>query len=330
MDIHLQNLKQLLTKKSGRELFGEQGKYHPNYHKFAKVCHPDINKDPLAKEIFLLLEKKVLEVANEVTITSNRTSYKINGTPFKEGDISDIYLTTDRQYLLKVSKAEKFNSLINESGRIIKQIQPDRDKQPILYQLFPNIRDSFLIEPKRSCQVFDYDDALFTLEDIHSKYSQLDPRSFAWIFKRLLLSLGWAHVSGFIHGAVLPQHFLAQRDTHGGHLVGWIHSVEGGKHIEYICSKCQDFYPKEVVDKQAASNETDIYMAGKCAIYLLGGDVKTNVLPRTVPDRIRTFLSALLLPKAKYRPNDAKELHDQFGDILRIEYGQPKFVRLEI
>lgn len=280
--------------------------------------------------MFLLLEQKVQEVNNEVTITSNRTSYTINGTPFKEGDISDIYLTTDRRYLVKVSKSEKFNSFISESTRIIKKIQPDIDKQPLLYQLYPNIRDTFLIEPKRSCQVFDYDEALFTLEDIHNKYPELDPRSFAWIFKRLLLSLGWTHISGFVHGAVLPPHFLAQRDSHGGHLVGWINAIETGQQIQYISPKYTDFYPKEVVDKQPASNETDIYMAGKCAVYLLGGNVKSNVLPRSVPDRIRTFLSALLIPKIKYRPNDAKELHDQFGDILRIEYGQPKFMRLDI
>ncbi|HMV67018.1 MAG TPA: hypothetical protein PKA64_09220, partial [Myxococcota bacterium] len=42
-----------------------------------------------------------------------------------------------------------------------------------------------------------------------------------WLLKRLLELLGFVHRSGFVHGAVTPEHVLVHPRDHGAMLVGW-------------------------------------------------------------------------------------------------------------
>lgn len=61
-----------------------------------------------------------------------------------------------------------------------------------------------------------------TAEDVRRQLgSGLDPRHTAWMLRRLLELLAWVHASGFVHGAIAPEHVLINARDHGAMLLGW-------------------------------------------------------------------------------------------------------------
>lgn len=101
------------------------------------------------------------------------------------------------------------------------------------------------------------------------------------------------------------------------------------KYVRAISVAYDKFYPMEVFKKHPPTPATDIFMAGKCMIALLGGDVETNVLPSTVPDDVRShlqaFLSSCVLGHPRKRLQDAWDVHEAFDDLLRRLVGPPRY-----
>lgn len=83
-----------------------------------------------------------------------------------------------------------------------------------------------------------------------------------------------------------------------------------------VVAHCAGFYPPEVFAKRTPSPALDIYMAAKCVVALLGGNVETGAIPDSVPIQIRTFLSASLLESPTKRPKDAWQVHDDFDQLV--------------
>lgn len=329
--MNIQDLKKILLTKSPVELFGDQGKDHQNYRKWALVCHPDRNDDSEeSKCVFALLEEKARSVTTGVTISSKKGTYILEKNPIAKGDICDIYLSTDRRKLLKIARKQKFTPLMKNEEDSLKKIIPV--DSPNMSAFLPAILDSFIVpmtkSEKVSVHVMGYDSDFISLVELHKVYNKLDPRHFAWIFKRILMGISIVHHAGFIHGSIMPQHILVNKVNHDSKLIDFIHCVELGNKIK-VKTKTKDFYPPEILDDKIPGVESDIYMAGKVGVYLLGGDLSTNIIPNDVPRKIRIFLSALLIQKQKGRPNDALYLYDNFVEILESVFGKPKFVELK-
>ena len=122
----------------------------------------------------------------------------------------------------------------------------------------------------------------------------------AWMWRRLLIALGFAHTCGMIHGAVLPSHVLIQPEQHGLVLIDWSYAVSNpatGDYIPAIVTEYQAWYPAEVLAKEPPSPSTDLYMGAMCMIYLLGGDPVTGAMPESTPKRIQSFFRGVALKK---------------------------------
>lgn len=324
----LADLHEHLESHTGEELFEDVGKDHPDYRKWARMCHPDIAKD--GKDTFLLLETRMRESTQGIIITSKGGMYELERTPFDTtGSICDVFLTKDGTKLAKISRNDRRMDFMTNEAAVLEKITPNEDNHPTLWNMLPHIEDKFTIgkrnHGKRRVHIMDYDPNFLTLEYIHSKWPDgVEPETFAWIFKRILLALHVVHRAGYVHGAVIPQHFLAHKEDHSGRLIDFIHAVPIGEPIKAQV-KNKRFYPKEVLDKEPATPETDIYMAGKVGVYLLGGCLSTGNLPGSVPGRIRGFLSALLIDDQSRRPDNAWELHEDFSEVLGRVFGTPKY-----
>jgi hypothetical protein len=145
------------------------------------------------------------------------------------------------------------------------------------------------------------------------------------MFNRMLTALGLAHSLGIVHGAVLPTHVLVRPADHNGMLIDWCYSVPAGEPLKAISRAYAADYPPEVEARQAATPATDIYMAARCMVRLLGGRAATLEPPAHVPRPIRTLLSACLLPAPRRRANDAWQVFEDFREILGRLYGPPQF-----
>lgn len=61
-----------------------------------------------------------------------------------------------------------------------------------------------------------------TLSSVEQEHSEgVDGRIGVWMLTRLLELLGFVHRSGYVHGAVTPDHVLIHPRDHGATLIGW-------------------------------------------------------------------------------------------------------------
>jgi serine/threonine protein kinase len=142
----------------------------------------------------------------------------------------------------------------------------------------------------------------------------------------ILSAIGFAHAHGIIHGAVLPPHILLRPVDHGAYLLDWTNATQHG-YAAYLSTPYAGWYPPEVREQKRLLPATDIYLAAKCAIYLLGGDPLAETFPDGVPERWQRFLRSCLLKSPAWRPQNAWDLHEEFDEcIVRPSFGEPQFV----
>ncbi|MFD0592109.1 hypothetical protein ACFQZ4_05710 [Catellatospora coxensis] len=145
----------------------------------------------------------------------------------------------------------------------------------------------------------------------------VDPRDAAWMWRRLLVAVGYAHRAGVVHGAIVPDHVLIHPGEHGLALVDWCYSVtEPGQTVPALARGYHDLYPPEVTGKRPASAATDIHLATRCMTWLMGD--------RTPPALAR-FAHGCTLPHPNARPHDAWRLLAELDELLEARYGPRTF-----
>ena len=270
--MNLDELDRLLAKPA-EAIFGDDP--DSNLKRLLRWCHPDkfeYKSDDAARAvaIFQQFNAKHASLTASVIINSKKRSYEVSADPLHKGDIAD-YFTTKDELLLKITRRETTNSLMEQEARVCRSIREDCHEK--VRQYIPKILDQFLIRqrsrPKRTCTVFEYNSELVSIANVLDKYPNgVGPRHVAWIYNRLLTTMAITHDAGWVHGAILPRHFLVLNRNHGGVLIEWIHSVKIGDVIKTISKGNSDFYAPEVLKKRPATPETDIYMSARLMLHI--------------------------------------------------------------
>lgn len=277
------------------------------------ACHPDLHDgSEEAAELFKQVQAAAEQARHPIVLKGKRHSYPL-GNMLANGDVADLYRSGN--YLVKASRVQGGDVLLRAESEALATIHTEAgDSKYRLYFPLPvesfQIRDTFA----KRINVFDWAGDYLPLTTVLAKHKTLDGRHVGWIFKRLLIAIGFANRLGLVHGAILPQHLLINPDSHGLRLIGWGQSVKSGGVIKAVPSAFKDWYPPEVIDKKPATAETDIFMAARCAMHV-GGDAL----------ELREFLLGCVLPGQKMRPGDAWALYEEFEELLRTVYGPPKF-----
>jgi serine/threonine protein kinase len=246
-----------------------------------------------------------------------------------EGDICQVFKATGpnaETAVIKVCRFQCDNDLVENEARILNLINPATAKEEAFYRYIPKVIDSFDWEGFR-VNVLTYFAEWISLADILKAYpTGIDFKDAAWMFKRMLAGVGFAHTRNIIHGAVLPPHILVHPVQHGAKILDWSYAVKVGKgHIPAISLDYTAYYPPEVVTKGDPTPATDIFMMAKCAVALIGGDVTTNAMPNTVPQSVQDFLLDCLQEAPRMRPQNAWDLHENFDKLLALVVGKSKY-----
>lgn len=257
-------------------------------------------------------------------------SHKANGNRFDHILEDDVDVTNA---VLKVTRDPLDNDLAENEVKNLLKLFPMKAADEKFYRYLPQVLASFSAKVQgadRQALVIPFMTDYYNLEEVHKAHPVLDYRDVVWMFKRTLGGLGWAHHNGIIHGAILPPHVLVHPVAHGAKLLDWSYSAEKGSNVRAMSRPYEAFYAPEIPAKQEVRPSTDIFMAAKCALFLMGGDVKTNTFPTTVPGPIvEFFLDAMNLDRFM-RPQDAWDLHEQFGNLLLKVVGKPCYRKLEM
>ncbi|MEU6175963.1 molecular chaperone DnaJ [Streptantibioticus parmotrematis] len=257
-------------------------------------------------------------------LTTGRHSYTLGAT-FTTGDLTTLrHATYDDEgtsceVLLKIPLDPADNDLTHREARALTTLATTADPRHRAYA--PTLVESFRHRDEggteRRVNVLRPLTGFRTLAEVEVAYpGGVDPRDAAWMWRRLLVALGWAHRAGLVHGAVLPEHVLIHPERHGLVLVDWCYATAVGETVPALVSRHRDLYPPEVPGRRPATPATDLHLASTCVARLT-----RDLAPRPM----RAFLRGCLLPAEARRPHDAWRLLAELDDLLDRLYGPRVF-----
>lgn len=228
--------------------------------------------------------------------------------------------------LVRVAKSAEFNDLIENAQKALAILHPENPADGTrFYRYYPKNYGLVTVDGK-SAHIMEKLEDCVTLADVITAYPDgIDYRDMAWMCKRALVAIGYAHKQGILHGGILPHHLVLTLKDHGGRLVDWSCAVPSRTKVPAMVTAYEDYYPPEVPRSESAREGTDIYMLIKCLQRVLGGDPKTKEFPESVPEPIRGLFDLCLNDSVSMRPLDAFDVHDTFDKLLREAVGKPTF-----
>ena len=152
----------------------------------------------------------------------------------------------------------------------------------------------------------------------------LSGRILVWVAKRTLETLAFIHRSGFVHGAITPDHIVLHPKEHGCLLIGFSEAQNHMSSIKrplpvHISTRWRDVYPGVLTRTQQATQHTDVAMVAKCILHSAGTRWlnRGGSLPRA--------LSAVIQRAADGDFTDAWELRERIDAAAKADYGAPKY-----
>lgn len=242
-----------------------------------------------------------------------------------EADLCDLYLC-EPAGILKLARRISDNDLVENEARVLRHLNGTTRKGGTFDHYIPRLLHA-LNHEGHAGNILSLVSGFITLGTVRRGYpAGIDFRDMVWMYKRLLVGIGYAHEQGVVHGAILPPHVLVHPTDHGAVIVDWSYAITDPKdRIKALSLPFESFYPPEVTRRESPTPATDIFMAAKCALFLLGADPATDKIPDSVPQPIQDFFLPSLDERAKHRPQNAWDLHTEFDKLLETVVGKPKY-----
>lgn len=321
------------------------------YRKLIRLVHPDHNAHDLARATAAFQKLTALRAEAEERIRKGiygtdkptpkpppadaparwvdvRGKRYALGQLLATGDVCHVYAgNDDREHrVFKIAQHPADNDLLENEAKALQAISDPTDPNAFGNGVYLcRLADTFLLKSKtqsRRMNVITRATGHRTLAEVARAFPRgLDYRDLAWMFKRTLAALWYVHRTGYVHGAVLPEHILVHPITHGAKLIDLCYAVKAGEKVRAISGPRRASYAPEILAKQAVGPWTDIFMAAKAFRPIFAADS---------PARIVGFLDACMLAPVSRRPRDAGELHEEFDKLLRKHAGAPAYRRLEM
>ena len=286
------------------------------YRKWVKIVHPDgvsAAQSATATQAVAKLSALYARRAGQILRTPNG-EYRVGGKVFA-GDIADLSAVDGDRALLKVPRSPADNDLMATEADALRRLHEHGDPKyrPYAPRLFESFTHEDAQRIRRTVNVLERQNGFVPLSRITRR---IDPRDGAWMWRRLLVGLGWAHRAGVVHGAVLEDHVLIHPREHGLVLVDWCYS---GTRPTAIVAARKDAYPPEVLTDKTATEATDISMA-------------TGLMQRLIdmPEPMARFAAGCRYPAPRMRPQDAWALLGEFDELLDHLFGPRTFRPFEI
>jgi hypothetical protein len=182
-------------------------------------------------------------------------------------------------------------------------------------------------------------DELYTLVEVRRQFPNgLPPEHIAWIWRRLLTVLGFAHANKIVHAAVLPEHVLIEPREHKLVLIDWCCAIDlsssssssspATRRLPIITGGHRGWYGLDANEKPGPW--LDIALAARCMTDLVGGDANYKRFPPLLDAALqRYFQRCLDVSDASNASNasnaDAWKLLADFDKLIEALWGKRTF-----
>lgn len=317
-------------------------KVQSRYEKYEKIVNPDIYQDVIdseyARDAYDQLKnfkaealEKIAEGKYGISVVSKNQvmkgkSFKIGSRTFYLGnkittgdmfsfydgffDLGDSYFG---KVVIKITNDPQYNELIANEVRILEKL---RQYDVAQKKHLPIHLNRFTSSGNRDGVVFRKIGG-FDFNEIKRQYPDgIDQKHMVWMLDRLLSLMCFIHEVGVVHGRITPSRVMIRTKSHNAFLFNWGTAQCDGAQKRYSHDNFeQQFIAPEYFTAGQIGPWSDIYSIGKLMIWILGGDIQSNSIPREVEPKIRDFLLSLVQEDPVIRPNDAWKLYDQQATI---------------
>lgn len=332
------------------------------YRQLARVLHPDLHQNnakdaKTAEEAFKKLNEfyekaqgkikngsygdysagdKSDSGKNDFIIKTRKAEYHVESA-IAQGDLSVVYGGyfldeggNKNKVAVKVIEDPTDNDLAQNEIRVLRMFNEETGNQkkhlPVMIDQFRTGDDQIGIVLR---QIDGYD--LYSIREKERYKNGVPQKHAVWMLNRILSVLGFVHSKGIIHGNIEPSHLMIRPKDHNVFLIDWsyaaVNPLETGDGFKVYA---ENFSAPEVNDKKPPIPASDIYSVGKCMIYLLGGDLKTNKMPPGVDVRLQRFIQFFVRESPLQRAQDAWQMHGELIKLIEGLWGPRKFLEFEI
>jgi hypothetical protein len=237
--------------------------------------------------------------------------------------------------LLKLARDPHSNAHLANEAAILHHLHAAPDAARFA-PFLPAIEATFDVDgesPPRRANVLRLDDTiaspadLYTLDEVHQAYPQgLDPRDLAWIWRRLLNVLGFAHTRAVVHRAVLPPHVLIEPHDHKLVLIGWCTAAATNSPApDLLTGGYHDWYRRSAATRDPLSPSLDLALATRTAIQLLGGDSLRAEFPPSLDPALQRYFTRCLGVDGAGTPTHPWQLLEDFDRLIEALWGPRTF-----
>lgn len=272
--------------------------------------------------------------SNEIS-TPKRT-YRISETMVR-GDLSTLFEgqaigeeSEMGKVVIKIVDDPADNSFLRKEMEVLTLFQKSPAKQ---MKHLPVLLDEFITTRDQQGIVLRYIEGIdfYTIREHYRYKNGVSPKHMVWMLNRLLSVLGFAHSRGIVHGNIDPSHLMIRPQDHNLWLIDWCYaSVNPRFSGDAFRVFNEDFSPPEVAQRKPPIPSSDLYSAGKCMIFILGGDIQSDSMPSSVPEPLQRFLKFMVMKSPLQRAQDAWQLHPQLITLVENLWGPRKFIEFKI
>ena len=255
------------------------------------------------------------------------------GQQVAEGDISTVFQGECEigddfagRVVIKVVNDRQDNDLARNEIRVLELLHQQSAPQ---WKHVPVLLDHFITDEGQVGIVLREFDG-YDLETVreHRNWKEGVPKKhMVWMLNRVLSAIGYAHLSGIVHGNIVPTHLMIRPKDHNLMVLDWSYAAIDPSHTDDgFKAFSEGFSPPEVLEKRPPLPSADIYMIGKCMIWAMGGDVERNSMPDYVEPELQRFIRGFVMESPLQRPQDAWELHGQLHHLVVRLWGPKQFI----
>ncbi|MFC5187937.1 molecular chaperone DnaJ [Actinomadura harenae] len=314
---------------SPADVFGEdEAEAARLYRRLARLVHPDAAPDGSSRHFARLSELwHARRAAATPVLEAGRRRFRLGAT-LASGDVAELYAAEAsedggrwRSVVVKMPRDPSDNDLMAREEEALRTLR--RDGDPRFRAYVPDLVTTFRHRDPGTGETRGVDvlaplTGFVSFAQVSAAHPDgVDPRDAAWMWRRLLVALGFAHRAGVVHGAVLPDHVLVHPEKHGLVLADWCYSVtRPGGRVPAMVDRHASLYAPEIPAREPAVPGTDVYMASRCVARLMGD---------RAPAALRRFVAGCTLPAPHRRPRDAWRLLAELDELLERLYGRRTF-----
>lgn len=232
--------------------------------------------------------------------------------------------TASQPVILKIAREAQHYDWLQHEANILRLLQ--LEVTPYSKHL-PQVIDQFRMGNQAPALVFpEYEG--YTLTQLRQPFPNgIEPRHLLWILRRCLSVLGYAHSKGILHGNITPDHILIRPQDHNVWLLDWCYAVNRPKETGQRFRVVHPLYSgPEVAEGSPPLPASDIYALGQVMIEAAGGELASQSIPHSVPERLRRLLQFMVKSSAMQRPSDAWKLYQELDSIRQELFGKHQFV----